>query len=758
MIRAEPGFAAAAILALGLCMAANSTLFTVVNALLLRPLPFPDSERLVEISIPEHRVDLADLEGARWLESAGAFAATMFAVRSAGEVRNIFGFRVTPELIPLLGVRPALGRALARSDGAAKVLMISFEYWKSLGSPALADISLLLDGEAYSVIGVLPDDFFLGVRDAKLIVPDLRTGERTIARLRPGATPAQAQAEVAGLLPGKRVAVTPLARALQGSDSRPVVLLLATAGFVLLITCANLANLQLVRGLKRRREFAIRTAMGASHARLVGQLTAESALLAAGGVVIGLAETRALHDLIPSVLPVNIARRLAGADALALDARVLVFTAGVAFVTILLFGLAPAFGSLRFDVMTGLREAGRGSIGGRQRYGQALVTVEIGLTLMLLAGAGLTFKNLTRLQQQYLGFRPAGVLRAMVDFSATRYPRPEQKAALSQEVERRLGGIPSVSRVGIVAPQAFPFGGPAVNGKRFEIFERPDVEARAEVYAANPAYLEAIGLPLLKGRWFTESDTASSQPVAVLSETVARRYWGEEECIGRRVRLRSDGSEGVWATIIGVVGDVKNPVAVQWQPTAYRPFAQTPSSGATLLIRVAAGDPLLVAPLVRRELHAIDADAPEFRIVAALDAAVRDYVSPQRFTTRMLAVFAAIGLAIAVNGVYGVMRYWVVSRRGEFGIRMALGAQPWNVLGLALGRAAAAAACGVVGGVGGAMALRQVIAAQLTGMSAWDPVVLGVAVVATGGAALAAAWFPARMASRTDPAEVLRAE
>jgi putative ABC transport system permease protein len=463
--------------------------------------------------------------------------------------------------------------------------MLGYEYWRSLGARAdIAGQSLVLDGESYAIAGVLPNDFFLGVRDVKLIVPNLRTGERTIASLRAGVTPAQAQAEIASLVPGGRVQVTPLARAFQSSDFRPPVLLLATAGFVLLIACANLANLQLVRGLARRRELAIRAAIGASRGRLVLQLVWESAALAAAGTALGLFLTRVFHDVILAMLPVNISRRLSGADALAMDGRVLAFTSGIALVTILLFGLLPALSSLRFDVMPVLRDAARGGSRERQRFGQMLVMVEIALALMLLAGASLTFKSLTRLQNQYLGFRTEGVLRAMTDFSATRYPRPEQRIAVFDEVERRISSIPGVAGVGIVAPQAFPFGGPSVRGARFEISGKPDAEARAEVYAANPAYLDAIRLPLLRGRWFSNADTASTLPVAVLSRTVARQYWGEEECLGRRVRLNADRADSVWATVVGVVGDVKNPLASHWQPTAYRPFGQTPHSGATLMV------------------------------------------------------------------------------------------------------------------------------------------------------------------------------
>jgi putative ABC transport system permease protein len=758
-LKTYPGFTAAVILVLALCTGANSALFTVVNALLLRPLPFPQSEQLVEISIPERRIELKDLERARSIELTGAFVAWNFALAGSDGVRMAYGFRVTPDLIPLLKFRPATGRALTRDDFGKNVLMIGHEYWRSLGAPPdIAGRTLKLDGEIFSVVGVLPADFFLQVRDAKLIVPNLRTGERTVARLHRGVTRAQAQAEIASLVPGGRAEVTELARSFRGSDGDPLLLLQATAALVLLITCANLANLQLVRGLARRREFAIRTAIGASRGRLVLQLACESAMLAAAGAALGLLLTRALHNVILATLPVNISRRLPGADALTLDMRVLAFTAGVALVTVLLFGLLPALSAVHFDVMTRLRDAARGSSRERQRFGQALVTIEIALALMLLAAAGITFKSLTRLQSQYLGFRGEGVLRAMTDFSATRYRRPEQQAALFDEIERRISGLPGVASVGIVAPQAFPFGGPGVRGSRFELTGKPGIEARAEVYSANPAYLDSIRLPLLRGRWFTPADTASNQPVAVLSETVAQRYWGSEECIGRMVRLNSDRPDSVWATVIGVVGDVKNPIALHWQPTAYRPFAQTPSSGATLLVRGSGADPLSLAGSVRRELHAIDPTAPEFRIVAALDAAVRDYVSPQRFTTTLLAIFAAIGLALAAAGVYGVMRYWVAARTEEIGIRVALGAQRANVLRLVLGRAMTAAACGVACGLAGAFALRKAMAARLIGVSAVDPVILAAVTGVILGAAVLAAWHPAQRAARIDPAEALRNE
>jgi putative ABC transport system permease protein len=758
VLRQRPGFSAAVVLVLALCMGFNSALFTVLDALWLRPLPFPQSDRLVEIAAGR-RTDLRnELQRARSVESAGAFLGWGFPVADAGGAHMAFGFRVTADLIPLLKVQAALGRALTRADFGAHTAMIGHDYWRSLGTPPdIAGRSLTIDGEPYFIAGVLPADFYLGVRDVNVIVPNLGAEGRTLARLHPGVTPAQAQAEIAGLVGGGPVEVVPADRAWRSNDGRPLALLLATAGLVLLIVCANLANLQLVRGLARRREFAIRTAMGATRGHLIGQLALESAMLGAAGAALGLLFTRALHDAILAALPLNIGRRLAGTDALSLDGRVAGFTGGIAVATILLFGVLPALSSLRFDLTAALRDTARGASGERQRFGRALVALETALALMLLAGASLALKSLTQLQSQYLGFHPAGVLRAMTDFSPTRYARPERQAALFSELERRIGGLRGVSSVGIVAPQAFPFGGPAVGGSRFEISGRPEVEGRAEVYTANPGYLAAIGLPLIRGRWFNDADTLTGQPVAVLSETVVRRYWGETECLGRAIRLDADRADSVWTAIVGVVGDVKNPVAGHWQPTAYRPFAQSPSGGATLMVRSAGGVRPLAAA-VGRELHAIDPAAPGFRVVAPLEDAVRDYVSPQRFTTELLVLFAAAGLLLASAGVYAVMRYWVASRTSEIGIRLALGAERSGVMRLVLGRACSAAALGVAGGIAGAIAIRKVMAAYLIGVSPTDPWVLGITSAAIFAVAVAAAWLPARRASRVDPAEALRAE
>lgn len=411
-----------------------------------------------------------------------------------------------------------------------------------------------------------------------------------------------------------------------------VLLLQATASLVLLITCANIANLSLVRAAARRKEFAIRTALGAARSQLVGELLAESALLGAMGGALGLLLAGWSRNFLQANLPGNIGRSLRGAEALSIDYRVLAFTAGVSLLAVLLFGLMPAISSLRFDVMAALKDSTKGSTPHRQRMGQLLVVAEVALALMLLIGAGLTFKSLIGLQNANLGFSPDHVLRGAVDLPSSRYPRPDQRVAVFDEITRRCRALPGVETVGVLAPQFYPFGGPRVRGALFEMQGQKEAEARAEVYIVNPDYFRSVRIPLLKGRLFTEGDTASSAPVALISEIVGRRYFGQQDPIGRMIRLQAESEDSPWVMIVGVVGNVRNPVAPDVQPTAYRPFAQAPTSGAILTIRTA-GDPLALVEAVRRELRAVDPAAPELR-AAGLERAVWDYVSPGKRGSR----------------------------------------------------------------------------------------------------------------------------
>jgi predicted permease len=702
LLASRPAFTGVIVLALGIGIGINTALFSVVNALLLAPLPYDRPLELVEIEQARPELPVEDLRRAESFTSAGAFAGRGFAVGPAGESRQVFGMEVTAGLFRVLGVRPARGRLFDEGEDGQPVIIVSSAYWRS--NPA--DV-LVINGEKHQVVGVLPEDFTLTVRDGTVFVPLRVEGGRAVARLKPGATIAQAQSEVGAMRPGSRPPlVRPVDQAFRSGDASTVLFLQAAVALVLLITCANVGNLLLVSSDARRKEFAIRAALGAGRFQIVRRLLVESALLALGGAAAGLLLSWWSMAWTENQLPGNLIRRLRIAHGLAIDGRVLGFTAGIAVAAVLLFGLAPAISAWRLDLVASLR----GGSPRRQRAGALLAASEVALSLMLLIGAGLTVKSLLGLEKRKLGFNPDHVLRAAVDLLPARYPQPGQRAAAVADIVRRVAAMPGVESVGAFAPQFFPFGGPRVRGAVFEIEGRTGEQPRAEVYAANPAYLRAVRIPLLRGRWFAEQDDLAAEPVAVLSDLVVRRYWNGADPIGRRVRLA-----GEWAKVVGIVGDVRNPIGLDWQPTTYRPIAQTPSAGALLFVRTTA-DPMALAAPIRRLMRAFDPTAQEVR-TADLERAVADYLGPQRFTTSLLSSFAVLGLLLAALGVYGVMRHWVATRIRDIGIRVALGAGSADVMLLVLGRAGRALAAGVALGTAGALALQKVIAAELIDVS-----------------------------------------
>jgi putative ABC transport system permease protein len=770
LLTSRPGFSIPVILALGLGIGANTALFTVVNGLLLRPFPYHQPDRLVEIDQSRRDLPLPELRGVRSFESAGAFLSVNFPVGRSGESRNVFGFRVSPNLFTVLGIRPAIGRVFTPQDDGARVVLLTYDYWRrTYNDPQIAGRTLIIGDESYTIVGVLRPDFVLQVRDGNMCVPDRLTQGRVLARLSPGATPAQAEAEVTAILhalppdspASSRAAaprVRPIAESFRPYDASTLLLLQAAVGLVFLITCANVGNLLVARAAARRREFAIRAAIGAGRGRILLQLMTESAMLGLAGGVTGLVLAGASLDFIAARLPGGLVRALRGETALTIDFRVLAFTAAASLVAVLFFGMAPAAGALRLDLVSCLRGSSSGSTPGRRRFAQILVAGEIALSLVLLAGAGLMLKSLAGLENQDLGFQAGHVLRAAIDLLPARYPRPAQRAAVFDEITGRIEALPGVEAAGLLAPQFFPFGGPRVRGARFEIegLSGSDGEPRAEVYIANPAYLRAVRIPLLQGRWFTAADNAAAEPVAILSQSVARRWWDQNGPLGRRIRLDPGRPDSPWTTVIGIVGDVRNPVAADVQPTAYRPFAQSPRAGAVFMIRTARS-PLALAEAVRAELRAVDPTVPEVR-VADLEAATSAYISPQRFTTSVAGVFAALGLLLVAVGIYGVTRGWVAARIPEIGVRMALGADRGDVIRLVLAAAARSLALGLAAGIAGSFALRRVIAAELYGVSPLDPVVLSAVAALLAAVALLAAFLPARRAASIDPLLALRHE
>jgi len=768
LLAKSPGFTAATIGSLALGIAVNTSLFTVVNALLLRPLPYRRPDELVEISVPRRTVPLDELRQARSFATVGAYTPANFPVVEKSGTKLVFGCRVSGAMFSLLDVQPSLGRVFAANEEDQPVVILSHDYWKrTSGDPNIIGRTMRIGEQDRTVVGVLPANFSLFFRDGQIWMPQRLTQGRVLGRLRAGVSHEQADAETAAIVaalppepgpagPPRRSRVTPLAIAFLPNDAPTVLMLQAAVGMVLLITCANVANLLLVRAAARRREFAIRTAVGAGRWQVARQLIAEVGLLATFGGALGLVLAGWSISFLRVQLPTNLARILRGSEGLSIDGQVILFTAGATLLTALLFGIAPIAGALRFDVMTCLRDSARGTIGGRQRFGSLLAAVEIALALMLLTGAGLIFKSLDGLEKQDLGFRSDHVMRAYFELPGSRYPRPEQRITKFADILRQIQALPGVESAGVLAPQFFPFGGPRVTGSPLEIENKVDLEARAETYVASPDYFRTVRIPLIRGRLFTENDTATSEPVVLVADVVAKRYWPQGDPLGRRIRLQPTAADSPWTTVVGVVGDTRNPVGRGFQPTVYRPWTQNPYPGAIVLIR-AAGDPLALSPDVRRVLQGFDPGAPEFRITS-LDLAVRDYITPQRFTASLFGFFATMGLFLAGLGVYGVMRHRVSTRIPEIGVRLALGASPGDVLRQVLSWAIRTAALGSAAGFAGALALRQVIASELYGVSPTDPAVFTGVALLIAAIALVAAWFPARWAAKVDPLVALRHE
>jgi putative ABC transport system permease protein len=764
VLLAKPGFALTVILALGLGIGANSALFSVVNSLMLRPLPYRNTSELVEVSLPQRRPPIEAFQAARSFSGVASFVPWGHSVQSSQGVNNLYGFFVTPNLFSVLGIDAAVGRVFS-PDEKEGVVVLGYDYWRrTSGDPNVVGQTLTISGRPHTIVGVLPADFSLSVRDGNLFVPGTRPAARLVARLEPDVSIAQAQAEVLGIMqtfessyPGatERTRVVSINDAFRNNDATVVLLLQATVAIVLLITCANVGNLMLVRAAARRKELAIRMAIGAARGRLFGQLMMESALLAIVGAAVGLLLANWSLGWIETQLPANLGRRLRGADGLSIDVTVLAFTVGLSVIATVLFGLAPALSSFRTNVVSAIRDASNSAPQG-QRMLRALVSGEVALALMLLIGAGLTLKSLIGLRNANLGFSPDHVLRTTVFLDPPGFTTPEQRFDAYVEMIERIGLLPGIESVGAVGPQLFPFGGPAVRGSLFRIQDRPEEQARAEVYAANPDYFRTIRVPLLKGRFFTDQDTAVSAPVALISEIVASRYWGERDPVGSVIRLQADDPNSPWVTVVGVVGNVRNPVGAGPQPTAYRPHTQSRSTGLVLMVRTA-GDPMRIVPGVRRAIRAVAPNGPDAR-VADLQQAVRSYVSPQQFTTTVIAFFAAIGLLLAGVGVYGVTRHWVGARTFEIGVRMALGAQHRDVLRLVLGTAARTALVGMVLGLGGALALQRVIASQLFGVSPTDPSIFVLVAASMSLLVFFAAFIPARWATRVNPLLALRHE
>ncbi len=792
------GFTLVAVLTLALGIGANTAIFSVVNSVLLRPLPYKDADRLVIVwEQNPHRgwyqniVSMANFLDWRKqnhvFTDLAAIDPTPFNLAGgAGEPVEIGGERVTANLFSLLGVQPVRGRAFLPEDdkpGSAPVAVLSYGLWQRRygGDPALVGKQISLDGESYTVVGVMPAGFsdlytsYFAV-NAQVWVSglDLRPNGRTnhaymaLTRLKPGVTLAQAQAEMDAIARGIEqqdpenkgwgVGLVSLHDQVVGYARPALLVLLAAVAFVLLIACANLANLLLARAAGREREMAVRTALGASRSRVIRQLLTESLLLSilGGGLGVVLAAwgTTVLVAMSPSIL----LQMSPGLESVGINLRVLSYALGLALATGLLFGLVPAYGTSNPDLNESLKEGGRSftESSRRHRARGALVVSEFALAVTLLVGAGLMIRTLVHAHQVDLGFNPEHVLTMKVPLRGPRYKEPSRQVEFFPQLVARIQVLPGVEAVSV--SRGLPMEG--WDGMDFVTEDNPNPPPGdvpdANYIVIGPDYFRAMGIRLRKGRAFTEADTPASQQVVIVSEELARKYWPGQEAIGKRLKAGRE-VELPWRMVVGIVGNVRTQGQdVGFVPELYLPLNQYPwlLHPRHLVIRTAL-NPSVITSAVRREVAALDKDQP-VADVRTLDQLAAEPLAQRQFLMVLLGVFAFLALALAAVGIYGVMAYSVAQRTHEIGIRMALGAEQRDVLKLIVARGLLLAVAGVGAGLAAAFALSRLMAGLLYGVRPSNPATFAIVSVTLVTVALAASYIPARRATKVDPMVALR--
>jgi putative ABC transport system permease protein len=790
----NPGFTFVAVLTLALGIGANTAIFSVVNAVLLRPLPYEGSHELVQLWGTLPQLDTAPVSPANFLDwrernrsfvRIAAYTGQNFNLSGVQEPERIRAARVSADLVELLGARPALGRAfLAEEDqhGSHRVVILSHALWQRRfgGNPGIVGQTLTLNDESYVVVGVMPPDFAFPRAATEMWTPiAFSPAERAmrdtnylsvIARLKPGVTLEQARSEMGVLARGlseqypdtnTEVGVKVISYKEQVvGNARPVLLsLLGTVGFVLLIACANVASLLLGRAAARRKEITMRAALGASRRRIVQQLLTESVLLALAGGVLGLLLARWGLDLLAALQPANIPRLAE----LSIDRRVLLFASALSLLTGVAFGLAPALQASKLDLNDALKEGGKGAgeASGRQRLRSILIVSEIALSLVLLIGAGLMIKSFWRLMQVDPGFNPVNALTAVVSLPVAKYAETERQVAFFQQAVERVGSLPGVEAAGVTTDIPL-FGGSSTG---FDVEGRPPSppgqRPMVEYRSVSPGYFRAMGIPLLRGRAFTEQDRADAPGVVIINETLARLYFPGEDPLGKRLGFSTPTD---WRDIVGVARDTRNyGLDEEVKPEAYMPYTQSApgylsgSVSAMVLVVRTASDPQGAFAAVKREVQALDSSQPVYN-VKTMEQYLAESVAQRRFNMLLLAIFAGVSLLLAAVGIYGVMSFTTRQRTHEIGIRLALGATPRHVLGLVIRQGMWLALIGIGLGLLAAFALTRVMQGLLFGVSATDPFTYASISLLLGGVALLACYVPARRATKVDPLMALRYE
>jgi putative ABC transport system permease protein len=811
MLVKSPGFALVTILALALGIGANTAIFSVVNGILLRPLPYKTAARLVFLSewsqqVPNMSVSYPNFQD--WhsqnhtFDEMAAFRSNGYVLTGAGEPERLTVREVSQSFFPVLGVEPASGRNFTADEdraGGNKTVVLSHGLWQRRfgGNASIIGQQLTLNNESYTVVGILPQTFEwqsavdiyvpLGLRADRMQDRDSHPGIYVVGLLKPNVTVEQARADMTEITErlakdypktntGNGYTLNTLQYTATQNIRSSLFVLMAAVAFVLLIACANVANLLLARAASRSKEIAIRTALGAGRARIIRQLLTESLLLSVTGGALGLlfamwgvdALLASVSDNVPNLLMANVR----------LDARVLVFTLAASVVTGLLFGLAPAIQVSKSNLNETLKEGGRsGSEGGaRQRVRSFLVVAEVAISLLLLVGAGLLIKSFMNLRQSDLGFDPDNVLTMRIAIPETRYKENGQIENFYRSLLQRVQGLPGVESAGVTI--GLPMNGGIESGVTFEGHEVTNIKdvTVAVNLAVSPDYFRTMDIKLVEGRYFTDQDREGQPRVAIIDEMMATRFSPDASAIGKRIRLggAAPGANGPppWMEIVGVVKHVRHYGPSETaRVEIYRPFFQLPipvdsplaggqpitfPRGVSLAVR-SSSDPTALTNSIRNAVHEIDPDQP-LSAIQTMNEIVAATISPQKFASWMLGLFASTALLLAALGIYGVMAYSVTQRTHEIGIRMALGANRKDVLRMIVGHGMKLTLIGVAVGIVGAYAAARAMSDMLFGVKVADPLTYASVAVVLSAVALLSCLIPARRATKVDPMIALRYE
>jgi putative ABC transport system permease protein len=807
VLRTSRGFTAVAVLSLAIGIGANSAIFSVANALLLRPLPYADADRIAILWQRSPGLNIAqdwfstgqylDIRAENQVfEQVAAGIGASFNLTGQGPPERIDGVRISSALFPIFGARAALGRVFARDDdlpGKPPAVILTHGFWlRRYGADrSVVGKALTLNGTAFTIVGVMAEDFAFdkqimpavnGIQNVDLLLPlplaenarSNRGGEdfNIFAKLKAGVTVERAQSDMdriaaqmkrdypANYPPngGLTISVVPLINQVVGDVRLALYVLLCAVGFVLLIACGNVANLLLSRAAVRQKEIAIRTAVGANRGRIVRQLLTESVLLAAMGGILGLGIAFVSVRSLRAFAAANIPRM----ESIGIDGRVLAFTFVVSLATGVIFGLAPAVRASRIDPNTVLKEGGRGFSGGGRAFGlehnqlrMLLITAEVALSLVLLIGAGLLIRSYARISSASPGFDARGVLSMRIALPGFRYRGAEPVSAFYRQLETRVRALPGVQYV--ATNYLLPLSSVALAWEPIGVEGYVPKAAGEDLIISSSGYVsaeyfKAMGIPLLAGRYFDDRDTRDAPAVTIVDDKLAARFWPNDDPIGKRIRR---GSDGPWRTVVGVVADGKE-YEVDGEPpiTAFYPAEQLPTPTRFLVVR-ASGDAGQLARAITREIRALDPDLPIYD-VATMEQRVDDSLARRRFAMVALGVFAGFASILAAIGIYGVIAYWVDQRTREIGIRMALGAARGRIVGMVVRQASVVVAAGLAIGLGAAFALTRVMRNLLFGVTATDLATFCSLAAALGVIALLASYIPALKAARVDPLTAMR--